>query len=112
MIPVAVVDHEWAKEQLMLVMREWYMHPSGQIPAYEWNFSDVNPPVHAWACMRVYQISKKATGHADLLFLERAFHKLMLNFTWWANEKDPSGNGLFNGGFLGLDNIGMCVPTS
>ena len=106
MIPMARVDPQFAKEQLLLLLREWYMHPSGQIPAYEFNFSDVNPPVHAWACWRVYKMTGPK-GKRDRGFLERAFQKLMLNFTWWVNRKDESGKGLFGGGFLGLDNIGL-----
>ena len=106
-IPLAMVDPDFAKRQLLLLLREWYMHPNGQIPAYEWKFSDVNPPVHAWAALRVYQIEAKNTGIADRLFLERIFHKLLLNFTWWVNRKDFEGNNVFEGGFLGLDNIGV-----
>ena len=105
MIPFARLDSDFAKDQLLLFLREWYMHPNGQIPAYEWNFSDVNPPVHAWAVWRVYEISKEQ-GAADTSFLKTAFLKLLLNFTWWVNRKDESGNNLFSGGFLGLDNIG------
>lgn len=108
MIPFAVLDPEFAKKQLLLLCREWYMHPNGQIPAYEWNFSDVNPPVHAWASWRVFQIDRKNRGDdGDLLFLEKVFHKLMLNFTWWVNRKDARGLNVFQGGFLGLDNIGV-----
>jgi hypothetical protein len=106
MIPFSAVDPEFAKSQLLLLLREWYMHPNGQLPAYEWNFSDVNPPVHAWAVWRVYKISDKK-GERDLLFLERAFQKLLLNFTWWVNRKDIEGRHVFGGGFLGLDNIGV-----
>lgn len=106
-IPLALVDPEFAKHQLDLMTREWYMHPNGQIPAYEWNFSDVNPPVHAWATLRVYKIEKKMYGRADKQFLERVFQKLLLNFTWWVNRKDAEGNNVFEGGFLGLDNIGV-----
>ncbi|WP_420632434.1 MGH1-like glycoside hydrolase domain-containing protein [Candidatus Leptofilum sp.] len=106
-LPLALVDPEWAKRQLILMLREWYMHPNGQIPAYEWAFSDVNPPVHAWACWRVYKITRNVTGHADTEFLEKVFHKLLLNFTWWVNRKDADGNNVFQGGFLGLDNIGV-----
>jgi hypothetical protein len=98
---------EWAKRQLILMTREWYMHPSGQLAAYEWNFGDVNPPVHAWAAIRVYKLTRKLTGHQDLDFLERIFQKLLLNFTWWVNRKDTYGNNIFEGGFLGLDNIGV-----
>ncbi len=107
MLPVAMIDPEWAKRQMVLMMREWYMHPNGQMPAYEWAFGDVNPPVHAWAVWRVYKISRNATGYADLVFLERAFHKLLLNFNWWVNRKDKDGHNIFQGGFLGLDNIGV-----
>jgi hypothetical protein len=106
MIPFAMVDPDFAKHQLLLLLREWYMHPNGQLPAYEWNFSDVNPPVHAWAVWRVYKIADKK-GDRDLLFLERAFQKLLLNFTWWVNRKDVEGRHVFGGGFLGLDNIGV-----
>ncbi len=106
MIPFARIDPHFAKDQLNLLLREWYMHPNGQIPAYEWNFSDVNPPVHAWACWRVYKMSG-ARGARDREFLARTFQKLLLNFTWWVNRKDPAGNNLFAGGFLGLDNIGV-----
>jgi hypothetical protein len=107
MIATALVDADSAKDQLILMLREWYMHPNGQIPAYEWAFSDVNPPVHAWAAWRVYKIDKKRHGAGDTKFLERIFHKLLLNFTWWVNRKDVEGNNLFEGGFLGLDNIGV-----
>jgi hypothetical protein len=107
MIPFAIVDAGWAKSQLAMFLREWYMHPNGQIPAYEWNFSDVNPPVHAWACWRVYKIDKKQRGAPDTKFLEGVFHKLLMNFTWWVNRKDSEGNNIFEGGFLGLDNIGV-----
>jgi hypothetical protein len=106
-IPMALVDPDFAKEQLVLMLREWYMHPNGQLPAYEWAFGDVNPPVHAWACWRVYKIEKRVRGALDRQFLERVFHKLLLNFTWWVNRKDTSGNNIFEGGFLGLDNIGV-----
>ena len=106
-IPLALVDCDFAKEQLVLLLREWYMHPNGQIPAYEWGFSDVNPPVHAWAAWRVYKIEKKRKGTGDRKFLKRIFHKLMLNFTWWVNRKDAEGKNIFQGGFLGLDNIGV-----
>ena len=107
-IPFAVIDPEFAKQQLVLLTREWYMHPNGQLPAYEWNFSDVNPPVHAWATWRVFQIDRKQRGdRGDVPFLERVFHKLLLNFTWWVNRKDEHGRNLFQGGFLGLDNIGV-----
>jgi hypothetical protein len=106
-IALALVDPEFAKKQLKLFLREWYMHPNGQIPAYEWALGDVNPPVHAWAAWRVYKIDKKRTGHADRQFLEGIFHKLLLNFTWWVNRKDAEGMNVFQGGFLGLDNIGV-----
>lgn len=106
-IPLAMVDPQFAKKQLDLLTREWYMHPNGQIPAYEWNFSDVNPPVHAWATFRVFKIERKLYGREDLDFLERVFQKLLLNFTWWVNRKDREGKNVFEGGFLGLDNIGL-----
>ncbi len=106
-VALAIVDPDFAKEQLTLLLREWYMHPNGQLPAYEWAFSDVNPPVHAWAVWRVYKIERKRRGTGDLKFLERAFHKLLLNFTWWVNRKDAAGLNVFQGGFLGLDNIGV-----
>ncbi len=106
-IPIAMIDPQFAKDQLMLMLREWYMHPNGQIPAYEWAFGDVNPPVHAWAALRVYQIEKKARGKADRKFLARIFQKLIINFTWWVNRKDSDGRNVFEGGFLGLDNIGI-----
>jgi hypothetical protein len=106
-VPLALVDSEFAKDQLILMLREWYMHPNGQLPAYEWAFGDVNPPVHAWAAWRVYKIEKRITGHADFPFLARVFHKLLLNFTWWVNRKDLQGKNIFQGGFLGLDNIGV-----
>ena len=106
-VAIAVVDADFAKDQLRLVLREWYMHPNGQLPAYEWAFSDVNPPVHAWAAWRVYKIEEKRRGHGDVPFLEAVFHKLLLNFTWWVNRKDAEGMNIFQGGFLGLDNIGV-----
>ena len=106
-ISLAMIDPEFAKQQLILLTREWYMHPDGQIPAYEWNFTDVNPPVHAWAAMRVYQIEQSIYGREDTGFLERIFQKLLLNFTWWVNRKDETGRNIFEGGFLGLDNIGV-----
>ena len=106
-IPLAMIDPEFAKRQLVQLTREWYMHPNGQIPAYEWAFGDVNPPVHAWAAMRVYKIEQKMYGYGDVFFLERVFQKLLLNFTWWVNRKDAHGNNVFQGGFLGLDNIGV-----
>ena len=106
-VPLSIVDPDFAKEQLILMLREWYMHPNGQLPAYEWAFSDVNPPVHAWAAWRVYKIERRIRGVADRGFLEKVFHKLLLNFTWWVNRKDPGGANIFEGGFLGLDNIGV-----
>lgn len=106
-ISMAVVDPTFAKHQLLLIMREWYMKPDGQLPAYEWNFSDVNPPVQAWAAMQVYHIEKKNTGKGDIDFLKKVFQKLLINFTWWINRKDINGNNIFEGGFLGLDNIGV-----
>ncbi|MEY3227337.1 MAG: MGH1-like glycoside hydrolase domain-containing protein [Planctomyces sp.] len=106
MVPMAEVDSRFARDQLLLFLREWYMHPNGQLPAYEWNFSDVNPPVHAWACWRVYKNSGPP-GARDRAFLARAFQKLLLNFTWWVNRKDLLGKHVFSGGFLGLDNIGV-----
>jgi hypothetical protein len=106
-IPIALVDPEWAKRQLILLLREWYMHPNGQLPAYEWALGDVNPPVHAWAAWQVYKTIRDMTGQADTRFLERVFHKMLLNFTWWVNRKDHDGNNVFQGGFLGLDNIGV-----
>ena len=107
MIPFASIDPDYAKSQLSLLLREWYMAPNGQIPAYEWEFSDVNPPVHAWACWRVFKIDWKLQGSPDYSFLEAVFHKLLMNFTWWVNQKDSQGNNIFEGGFLGLDNIGV-----
>jgi hypothetical protein len=106
-IPLALVDPEFAKQQLVLFLREWYMHPNGQLPAYEWALGDVNPPVHAWAALRVYRIERKRRGRGDRDFLQRVFHKLLLNFTWWVNRKDAEGRNVFQGGFLGLDNIGV-----
>ena len=106
-VALAMVDLDFAKQQLQLMLREMYLHPNGQIPAYEWNFGDVNPPVHAWATMSVYQVEKDRTGKGDIDFLRRSFQKLLLNFTWWVNRKDPSGKNVFEGGFLGLDNIGV-----
>ena len=106
-IPFARIDPDFAKDQLILLLRERYMHPNGQLPSCEWQFSDVNPPVHAWSVWRVYKIEQKHFGRTDRNFLERAFHKLLLNFTWWVNRKDAEGNNIFQGGFLGLDNIGV-----
>lgn len=106
-IPMAMLDPGFAKHQLILIMREWYMKPDGQLPAYEWHFSDVNPPVQAWAALQVYRIEKSMSGVGDINFLKRIFHKLVINFTWWINRKDASGNNIFQGGFLGLDNIGV-----
>jgi hypothetical protein len=106
-VALALVDSEFAKAQLILFLREWYMHPSGQLPAYEWAFGDANPPTHAWAVWRVYKIEQKRRGRGDRAFLERAFHKLLLNFTWWVNRRDLYGLNVFQGGFLGLDNIGV-----
>ena len=106
-IPLAIVDPDFAKQQLVRLTREWYMHPNGQLPAYEWAFGDVNPPVHAWAAWRVYKIEQKMYDRSDTLFLERVFQKLLLNFTWWVNRKDLEGKNIFQGGFLGLDNIGV-----
>ncbi|MFO7526509.1 MAG: glucosidase [Ignavibacteriaceae bacterium] len=106
-ISLALIDPEFAKQQLILFTKESYMHPNGQLPAYEWNFNDVNPPVHAWASWRVYKIDEKKNGKGDQDFLERIFHKLLLNFTWWVNKKDMEGRNIFQGGFLGMDNIGV-----
>ncbi len=106
-ISLALVDVVFAKYQLQLIMREWYMKPDGQLPAYEWNFSDVNPPVQAWAAMEIYRIEKERSGKGDLIFLKKVFQKLLINFTWWINRKDPGGRNIFEGGFLGLDNIGV-----
>jgi hypothetical protein len=112
-IPLAIIDPEFAKQQMLLLTKEWYMHPNGQLPAYEWAFSDVNPPVHAWASWRVYKIDRKLQdGKADRKFLEEVFHKLLLNFTWWVNKKDENGNNIFQGGFLGMDNIGVFDRSS
>ncbi len=107
LVGFAALDPRYAKDQLLMFLREWYMHPNGAIPAYEFNFNDANPPVHAWACWRVYKITRNLEGKRDIVFLERAFQKLLLNFTWWVNRKDAEGNNIFAGGFLGLDNIGV-----
>ena len=106
-LALTLVDPDFGKHQLDLMLRERYLHPSGQIPAYEWNFGDVNPPVHAWATIFTYRLDKNKRGEGDLDWLERSFHKLLLNFTWWVNRKDRTGNNVFEGGFLGLDNIGV-----
>ena len=106
-VALSLVDPDFAKHQLLLLTREWYMHPNGQLPAYEWAFGDVNPPVQAWAALRMFQIERKMTGRDDYGFLERVFQKLLLNFTWWVNRKDAQGRNVFQGGFLGLDNIGV-----
>jgi Glycosyl hydrolase family 63 C-terminal domain len=106
-VPLSMIDPQFAKEQLILFLREWYMHPNGQLPAYEWSFGDVNPPVHAWSCLQVYKMEKEKTGKGDIDFLEKVFQKLLINFTWWVNRKDHKGNNVFEGGFLGLDNIGV-----
>ena len=116
-IRFSMIDAGFAKGQLQLLTKEWFMHPNGQLPAYEWAFSDVNPPVHAWATWRVYSIDKRNNdGKGDLPFLESVFHKLLMNFTWWVNRKDAEGNNIFQGGFLGLDNIGVfdrsAIPPS
>ena len=106
-LPISIVDPDFAKHQMELILRGLYLHPSGQIPAYEWNFSDVNPPVHAWATLFLHRTEQALRGEADLDFLKSAFHKLLLNFTWWVNRKDRFGKNVFEGGFLGLDNIGV-----
>jgi hypothetical protein len=111
-VPLGMLDAQFAKDQLVLFMREWYMQPNGQIPAYEWAFSDVNPPVHAWSCLQVYRMDKERTGIGDIKFLEKVFHKLLLNFTWWVNRKDRNDSNVFEGGFLGLDNIGVFDRSS
>ena len=111
-IPLALVDPNFAKRQLAILVREWYLHPNGAVPAYEWNFGDVNPPVYAWATLRVYKIEQRATGAGDRVFLETMFHKLLLHFTWWVNRADSEGNNIFQGGFLGLDNIGVFDRSS
>ncbi|MDU0369208.1 glucosidase [Hymenobacter endophyticus] len=106
-IPLAMVDVDFAKNQLRLLCHDWYMHPNGQLPAYEWKLEDVNPPVHAWATWRVYKMERKQRGQGDTAFLESVFHRLLLNFTWWVNRKDEHNRNVFEGGFLGLDNIGV-----
>jgi hypothetical protein len=111
-LALTLVDEDFGKQQLDLMLQERYIHPSGQIPAYEWNFGDVNPPVHAWATMFTYRLEKARSGHGDVDWLERSFHKLLLNFTWWVNRKDRTGNNVFEGGFLGLDNIGVFDRSS
>ena len=111
-IAFALIDPDYAKRQLLVLTREWYMHPNGQLPAYEWDFSDVNPPVHAWAALRIYQIEQKVYGRGDRDFLERIFQKLLINFTWWVNRKDAGGRNIFEGGFLGLDNISVFDRTA
>ena len=104
-VPLALVDPEFAKEQLWLLLFEQFQHPNGQIPAYEWEFSDLNPPVHAWAVWRIYNMDRIRSGKPDRDFLEQCFHKLLINFAWWVNKVDDEGNNIFEGGFLGLDNI-------
>jgi len=111
-VPIGLIDPDFAKNQLILFLREWYMHPNGQLPAYEWAFGDVNPPVHAWSCLQVYKNEKNKTGKGDIDFLKRVFQKLLINFTWWVNRKDHKGNNVFEGGFLGLDNIGVFDRSS
>ena len=107
-VTLSLIDPDFAKEQLLLLCEVWLMHPNGELPAYEWAFGDVNPPVHAWAAMRVFENDRNQSGGTgDSAFLERIFHKLLLNFTWWVNRKDPQGLNIFEGGFLGLDNIGV-----
>jgi hypothetical protein len=106
-VAFALIDIEFAKDQLLLLVKDRFMHPNGQLPAYEWRFDDANPPVHAWASWRVYQMEKTQKGQGDVVFLERVFHKLLLNFSWWVNRKDAEGHNIFQGGFLGLDNIGL-----
>ncbi|MBS0011843.1 MAG: hypothetical protein KFF49_10565 [Bacteroidales bacterium] len=111
-VPLAMLDPDFTKNQLLLLLREWYMKPNGQLPAYEWEFGDVNPPVHAWACMKVYRMDKQQKGKGDIIFLKKAFQKLLINFTWWVNRKDHNDNNVFEGGFLGLDNIGVFDRSS
>ena len=107
MLALTLVDADFGKQQLQLMLRERYMHPNGQIPAYEWNFGDVNPPVHAWSTIFTYRLEKAQQGRGDRDWLKSCFQKLLLNFTWWVNRKDRSGRNVFEGGFLGLDNIGV-----
>src|SRR5678810_555776 len=111
-LPLTLVDTDFGKDQLTLMLSENYLHPNGQIPAYEWNFGDVNPPVHPWATIFTYRLEKARTGQGDIRWLERSFQKLCLNFTWWLNRKDRSGKNTFEGGFLGLDNIGVFDRSS
>jgi hypothetical protein len=106
-LAMASIDIDQAKNQIKLMVKEWYQHPNGQIPAYEWEFSDLNPPVHAWAAYQIYKIERKQKGKGDHIFLERVFHKLLINFAWWVNKRDAEGNNVFEGGFLGLDNISV-----
>ena len=106
-LALTLVDEDFGKQQLDLMMQAQYLHPNGQLPAYEWNFSDVNPPVHAWSTIFTYRLESARRGKGDLEWLERCFHKLLLNFTWWVNRKDRAGRNVFEGGFLGLDNIGL-----
>ncbi|MGH2644063.1 MAG: MGH1-like glycoside hydrolase domain-containing protein, partial [Chitinophagaceae bacterium] len=111
-VSLALIDAEFAKSQLILLLREWYMHPNGQLPAYEWAFDDVNPPLHAWSCLQVFKIDQQKNGTGDIDFLKRVFQKLLINFTWWVNQKDHRGNNIFEGGFLGLDNVGVFDRSS
>ena len=111
-LALTLVDEDFGKQQLDLMLQERYLHPNGQIPAYEWNFGDVNPPVHAWSTIFTYRLDKAQRGQGDIDWLERSFHKLLLNFTWWVNRKDRSGKNVFEGGFLGLDNIGVFDRSS
>lgn len=111
-LPLATLDADYAKHHLTLLTQEWYMHPNGMLPAYEWNFNDVNPPVHAWATWRVFKIDERVNGFKDRVFLEKVFQKLLLNFTWWVNRKDHAGKNIFQGGFLGLDNISVFNRSS
>jgi hypothetical protein len=111
-IALTMVDEDFGKKQLDLMLRGNYLHPSGQMPAYEWNFGDVNPPVHAWSTLYTYRLEKARRGEGDIEWLERSFQKLLLNFTWWVNRKDRTGSNVFEGGFLGLDNIGVFDRSS